>query len=314
MLKVFDFHVHLPVEGLDRQFTGYYLRYAAKRGRKKLDLITHWGKEYEKKWLKDWGFPEPGPALEPAEAAARWHAEAKAAGLEGLVFVTGGGNAALAQALAPYGGFFTGFAHHHPEEDGAAAKLSEAVTKHGLKGYKIFAPLVKKPLAHRSFEPLWQVAEKYNLPVLVHFGILGGGGGIVAGENINPLSIAEVAKGYPTVPFVVPHFGCGYVRELLQLCWSCANVFVDTSGNNEWLRWYPEQLTLEDLFRRFYETVGPERIIFGSDSSWFPRGFARRYLDEQLRACRRLNLPSGAVSQIFAGNARRLLQEVRHDG
>ena len=59
-------------------------------------------------------------------------------------------------------------------------------------------PLVKKPLAHRSFEPLWQVAEKYNLPMLVHFGILGGGGGIVAGENINPLSIAEVAKGYPT--------------------------------------------------------------------------------------------------------------------
>ena len=25
-----------------------------------------------------------------------------------------------------------------------------------------------------------------------------------------------------------------------------------------------------DLFRRFYETVGAERIIFGSDSSWFP--------------------------------------------
>ena len=230
-----------------------------------------------------------------------------------MVIVTGGGNEILAAALAPYGDKLTGFAHHHPEADNSPRLLEEAVQRHGLKGYKIFAPLVHRPLADPSFRPLWDIAEKYNLPVLIHFGILGGGGGIASGTNISPLSLEPVAKAYPTVPFIVPHFGCGYVRDLLQLAWACANVYVDTSGNNEWVRWYPYPLTLQDLFRRFYETVGPKRIIFGSDSSWFPRGFARRYLEDQLRACRQLGLPREAIEQIFSGNARAILQEVRHD-
>ena len=68
----------------------------------------------------------------------------------------------------------------------------------------------------------------------------------------------------------------------------------------------PYPLTLEDLFRKFYETIGPERIVYGSDSSWFPRGYSVRYLQDQLRACRFLNLPHEALQQIFGGNAARL--------
>jgi predicted TIM-barrel fold metal-dependent hydrolase len=68
----------------------------------------------------------------------------------------------------------------------------------------------------------------------------------------------------------------------------------------------PYSLTLEDLFRKFYETVGPERIVYGSDSSWFPRGYSVRYLQDQIRACRFLNLPHDALQKIFGGNAVRL--------
>lgn len=311
LLEIIDFHVHLPVEGLDPQFTDFYTRFAAAHGREKLEAVRAWGEEYDRQWRRAWGFPDPGPSLPPGEAAARWHAEAEQQGLAGVVFVTGGGNRALAEAIAPFGARCSGFAHHHPQGKNAAALLEEAVVELGLKGYKIFGPLVEMPLAGSSFKPLWQVAEKYNLPVLVHCGILGGGGGIAAGINISPLSLEPVARAFPSVPFVVPHFGCGYLRDLLQLCWACANVYVDTSGNNEWLRWYPLPISLEDLFRRFYETVGPRRIIFGSDASWFPRGFARRYLEDQLRACRRLGLKPEEEALIFGGNARRLLAGVR---
>ena len=311
-MEIIDFHVHLPVEGLDPQLQDFFRRYREENGREKLEMIVAWSEEYDHRWREAWGFPDPGPALPPGEAAARWREEAARNGLSRFVFVTGGGNRPLAEAINPYKDIFYGFAHHHPETGDAAGLLEQAVVEYGLKGYKIFGPLVERPLADASFKPLWRVAENFNLPVLIHFGILGGGGGIASGVNIDPLSIEPVAKAYPTVPFVVPHFGCGYVRELLQLCWACANVCVDTSGNNEWMRWYPYPLTLENLFQRFYETVGPRRIIFGSDSSWFPRGFARRYLEDQLRACRRLGFPPEAVKQIFGGNARRLLEGVRH--
>ena len=312
MPKVIDFHAHLPVEGLDRQFTEYYARYSAENGPEKAAAILRWGEEYDRQWREAWGYPDPDPPLPPEEAARRWHEEALTYDLERIVFVTGGGNETLSAALAPYQEKLTGFAHHPPEDEDSALQLEEAVTRCGLKGYKIFAPLVYKPLADPSFRAIWETAESFNLPVLIHFGILGGGGGIASGANISPLSLEPVAKAHPTIPFVVPHFGCGYVRDLLQLSWACANVYVDTSGNNEWTRWHPYPLTLQDLFRRFHETVGPKRIIFGSDSSWFPRGFARRYLDDQLRACLQLGLSAEAIDLIFSGNARRILQEVRH--
>ena len=152
MLRVIDFHVHLPVEGLDRQFTDYYRRYEARRGRKRLELIRRWSREYKQKWLTDWGFPgrdRPWNRWKGQPAGMRKQSRRP----RGCRLCHRGRQRRPGAGPAPYGSF-AGFAHHHPEEEGAASLLAEAVTKLGLKGYKIFAPLVKKPLAHRSFEPL----------------------------------------------------------------------------------------------------------------------------------------------------------------
>ncbi|NOG51413.1 MAG: amidohydrolase [Chloroflexi bacterium] len=156
--------------------------------------------------------------------------------------------------------------------------------------------------------------REYNIPVLVHFGIQGGGGGIAWHENINPLKLHNVAKDFPDVTFVVPHFGCAWIRETLQLCWACRNVCIDTSGSNQWVAWVDGDWTTKKLFRKYMETIGPERIIFGSDSSYFPRGFAVRYLDDQIRDCRELNLTHEQQQLIFGGNAARLFKIDLHAG
>jgi predicted TIM-barrel fold metal-dependent hydrolase len=67
-------------------------------------------------------------------------------------------------------------------------------------------------------------------------------------------------------------------------------------------------LTLEELFRRFRETIGAERIVFGTDSSHFPRGFVVRYLEEQLRAARAVGFTEEEIQRVFRDNARRLLK------
>ena len=46
--------------------------------------------------------------------------------------------------------------------------------------------------------------------------------------------------------------------------------------------------------------------MFGSDSSYFPRGFATRYLADQLRICYQLGVPKEDVAAIFGGNANRI--------
>jgi hypothetical protein len=48
-------------------------------------------------------------------------------------------------------------------------------------------------------------------------------------------------------------------------------------------------------------------MLFGSDSSYFPRGFVLRYLQDQLRICYQLNFPEADIRAIFGGNAARLM-------
>ncbi len=302
-VPVLDFHAHFPVRG-DRDPARE--EYVARHGRAKWDRIMGWLAEDQRAWRRAWGFPDPEPTGSDEEMTDRWAGEVDRHKLVRIVFVTGGDNERLARVVAKHPTKFVGFAHHDPFRPDAAPELERAVKDLGLRGYKLIAPLLPGSLADESLWPVWETAERLGIPVLIHFGPLRYQG-IVAHANMSPLALQDVARAFPGIPFVIPHFGCGYPRELLHLAWVCGNVHVDTSGSNEWMRWMPYDLTLATLFRKFLETVGPRRILFGTDSSWFPRGFAVRYLEEQLRACWELGCAEETVRAIFAGNAARLL-------
>jgi len=303
MVRILDFHAHFPASG---GVDATREQYVARWGEAKWTHVMGWLREDQRAWRRAWGFPDPEPAGTDEAMARRWAGEVDRHGLVRVTFVTGGGNDRLAGIVAGHPDKFVGFAHHDPFGPDAPAELDRAVTRLGLRGYKLIAPLLSGRIDDEQLFPLWETAERLRIPVLVHFGPLRYQG-IVAGPNIDPLTLQDVARAFPGIPFVIPHFGCGYPRELLHLAWVCGNVHVDTSGSNEWIRWMPYDLTVAGLFRRFLDTVGPSRIIFGTDSSWFPRGFAVRYLEEQLRACWELKCSEADVQAIFGGNAARLL-------
>lgn len=307
-VRVVDFHCHFPIAH-DPYLEDWEAAYAARFGAEKVARLRADNRDYQEGWWRNYAFPLPEADVPPPEVQAeRWSREVERHGLDAVAFVTGGGNDALAEAVRSNPRRFVGFAHHNPFAPGAAEELRRAVTELGMRGYKLMAPALRGRIDDPVLDPLWAVAEELGIPVLIHFGPLGGGGGVTAHVNMSPLTLHDVAKGFPNIPFVIPHFGCGYPRELLHLGWACRNILVDTSGNNEWVRWMPYPLTVRDLFRMFAETFGTERIVFGSDSEWFPRGFAVRYLEEQWRACCELGLTDEQLRQIFRGNAVRLLR------
>jgi len=303
---IIDAHAHFPVA-----LTGYYDQweraYAARFGAEKLKVLQRLARESDEKWWRSFSFQfaeKEVPGLDVQ--VQRWSAEVERYGLERIVFTTGGGNDTLA-GIVRRNPKFIGFAHHDPFMKDAAGELRRAVTELGLKGYKILAPSLAGPIDDPALDPLWAEAERLGIPVLIHFGVLGGGGGIARHVNIDPLMLQDAAKGFPGINFILPHFGAGYPRELLHLCWVCPNVHVDSSGNNEWVRWMPYPLNLHDLFRRFYETIGPERILFGTDSEWFPRGWANRYFETQWQACCEIGMDQDDLHKVFHDNAARLL-------
>lgn len=308
-LKVIDFHSHFPTQR-GGGFSGWRQRLVERYGEERTSIIMENSRRYREEWRRTWGFEPPeSEAHTDEEQAERWVADMDSKGLERVNFVMGGGNDNLSKIVAMHPDRFTGFAHHDVFEEGAGKELERAVRKLGLRGFKLIATSQPKPIDDEAAYPVWEAAERLKVPVLIHFGVLGGGGGPAFDlGNINPLTLWKVAADFPTLDFVVPHFGACYWRELLQLCWQCPNVHVDTSGSNQWMRWMPYELSLKDLFRKAVETVGPERIVFGTDSSYFPRGFSVDYLKEQLRTCHEIGLEQGSIEKIFYGNAARLLK------
>jgi predicted TIM-barrel fold metal-dependent hydrolase len=69
---------------------------------------------------------------------------------------------------------------------------------------------------------------------------------------------------------------------------------------------YDNGLTLERVFRTAIDVVGPARLLFGSDSSFFPRGWQKAIYAEQDRVVSALGLNAADRHAIFAGNFDRL--------
>jgi predicted TIM-barrel fold metal-dependent hydrolase len=158
-------------------------------------------------------------------------------------------------------------------------------------------------------------AQRLGAPVLFHFGLLQSAIGAALklpsqadARYSNPMDLQRAARDFPEVNFIVPHFGAGYFRETLLLAAHCPNVYIDTSSANGWLRYMPYPMDLKLVFQRTLEAVGPERIIFGTDSSWFPRGFRCDILQEQLGILEALGVAKADVQRIMGGNLARLLR------
>ncbi|MBQ1906753.1 MAG: amidohydrolase family protein [Firmicutes bacterium] len=308
-LKVYDSHAHFGVIPLEK----VQLSEAEQESRR---LIKEMSVYQSEQWRKAWGFPKPIPT--PAtieESVALWKKDMDEKGVDKICFVTAGGfkdsNDNMAKIVQLGEGRFIGYAHHDPFDPKAAEILEDAILNKGLRGIKILGPAIDRPLSDKALWPLWEVCEKYNVPVLFHFGIMGAAGGIAHHINISPAVIHNVAKAFPRVKFIVPHFGCGQLEDTFMLCWACPNVYIDTSGSNQWTRWMPYKITVKDLFSRYYETIGPERIIFGTDGSWFPRGFVMKYFDMQVRDCFELGFSDEDVKNIFSGNIERIWNDFR---
>jgi len=86
---------------------------------------------------------------------------------------------------------------------------------------------------------------------------------------------------------------------------ACANVHLDTSSSNNWIGQTPG-LTLAAVFKDTLAAGGASRLLFGTDSSFFPRGWQRGIYEEQKAALENLGVSVEDRALIFGGNFERL--------
>jgi len=121
----------------------------------------------------------------------------------------------------------------------------------------------------------------------------------------NPLDLHAIALKFSSVPIIVPHFGAGMLREALMLADLCPNVYLDTSSSNGWIRYTPG-LTLEQVFDTALKTIGPDRLLFGTDSSFFPQGWNHGVYERQRSALDTIGATSDVQTKIFGANFARI--------
>jgi predicted TIM-barrel fold metal-dependent hydrolase len=204
----------------------------------------------------------------------------------------------------------------NPLSHGADTRCANALGDGQTNGIFLFPAMHRYSMQDHHVHSLLAIVAGFpGAVVYVHCGMLSVGFRKKLGLHShfdmrfsNPVDLHSVALSFPNLPFVIPHFGAGYLREALMVADLCPNIYFDTSSSNRWMRCEPSVTDLAGVFRKVLDVVGPRRLLFGTDSSWFPRGWIRSVFDTQVDALAAVGVDAGAAKGILGGNLRGLLQ------
>lgn len=149
---------------------------------------------------------------------------------------------------------FHGIARIDPLNAESVSNAETALDAYGLNGIKLHPWEERYRITHSSVAPVVEVANERDVPVWIHAGY----------PNVShALSVREVAKAFPDVPFVVTHTGqldisgrSGTDANLLAQ--ETENTYFELSG-----------VYRRDLIEELVDMLGPERVLFGSNAPYF---------------------------------------------
>jgi uncharacterized protein len=257
------------------------------------------------------GWDDPGTAETLAD---RWVAELDRHGVARAALIASlpGDEESVATAVRRHPERFVGFFMFNPARGDMPTRLSRSFGEMKLRGVCLFPAMHGYRLDDERVRDVFEAAAGHGAVVFAHCGVLTVGVRNRLGLPSrfdwrfgNPLALAATASRFPTVPVIVPHFGAGFFRETLMAADQCPNVHLDSSSSNGWMKYYPG-LTLEAVFRQALAVAGPQRLVFGTDSSFFPRGWQAPVYAAQEAALSALGVSEEDRALIFSGNFDRL--------
>jgi predicted TIM-barrel fold metal-dependent hydrolase len=178
----------------------------------------------------------------------------------------------IIKLLAPHRQRFSLFASVHRNEPDPVGYFSALVEAGGIAGLKIHPQVGGFACGelYNQTKGLVDYASKAKLPILIHTGHipteqLKGMSGCSDVAALEPL-IAD----FPAAKIVLAHIGWESWRTVLEMAQRYANVLVETS-------WQPAK-----IIRRAVDTLGSERVLFGSDFPLFNQSIAYQQVKDAL--------------------------------
>jgi predicted TIM-barrel fold metal-dependent hydrolase len=194
-----------------------------------------------------------------------------------------------------------GFASVDPNQADSPKQLERAINTLGLRGLKLDPSLqCFDPSSTEKAYPLYEACSSLDIPVMLHCGMSWTPSGLA--RFAQPALLEEAIQKFPSVNFILAHFGWPWVLEATMLAVKYPNVYLDTailySGTpkDALKHVLAEQVGLDVVERSLFN-----KILFGSN---YPRIDMRRFV----RGVRELGLSNGTEKAVLNDNAQRLLK------
>ena len=202
-------------------------------------------------------------------------------------YALGPANRLVAQAVRQHPDRFFGWVRVDPwQAERALDELKAGFEELGLSGLLLHPYEELFQASSRMLDPLLSFAGQLKVPVMVEAGYA---------LLSHPLDIAEVAHLHPETTFIATHGlqldDAGFALTDAELAMrECPNIVMETSG-----------MYAPDTMLNVVNTLGVERLIFGSHSPWLN-------LEFELERVQRMKLTDAQIAAVLGGNLLGLLQ------
>lgn len=180
----------------------------------------------------------------------------------------------------------------------------ESGLKSGKYGcIKIYLGYVHRYAYDEQYEPVYKLAEKYDVPVVFHTGDTYSAGAKL--KYADPLTIDEVAVDHPRVRFVIAHCGNPWIESAAEVTYKNANVYIECSalllGNvSEMPKEKVETYVTRPIAWVFGYVEDPRKMMFGTD---WPLTAIKPYVEAYKSA-----IPKEHWKAVFHDNAVRVFK------
>lgn len=133
---------------------------------------------------------------------------------------------------------------------------------------KIYLGYVHEWAYSKTYEPVYKLAEKYQVPVVFHTGDTYSD--VAKLKYADPMTIDEVAVDHPKVKFVIAHCGNPWIETAAEVAYKNPNVYLEASAfmigdlskyDDETLNTY-----IVAPIKKIFGYVGdPTKLMFGTD-------------------------------------------------
>ncbi len=182
----------------------------------------------------------------------------------------------------------------HKISDDCTQKIEEGIRLNLIKGLKIYSGYYHNYPYEEVYTQFYHLAGKHNIPVIFHCGDTYKKDALL--KYAHPLSVDEVAVRFPTVNFVIAHFGNPWMLDAAEVVYKNSNVYTDLSGLG-----IGSTLSLitKNKLREALDYIDDyTKVLYGSD---WPLVNIRSYIKTIMRI-----IPKQHRTKVFYDNAKRL--------